>query len=143
MTQPWLAGYLPTMVRVFLGVLLLSHGIDKFTKPGGLDALIQEIADHGWPMPQLQGFIAVFVEFAGGVLLLAGFLTRPAAFAVAVQFGIIVFVWAAAGPFFKSQEKALMYSVMAAYIFLAGPGRISVDHRLFADSALERGPTST
>ena len=129
LTQPWLADVWPTFIRVFVGALLVGHGGQKLFN--GLDGFIQGIADKGWPFPQFQGFMAVFVEFAGGVLLMVGLFTRPTALINMGLFFIITFVWSYNAPFFAGKEKSLIFLVLCTYIFCLGPGRLSVDHYLF------------
>ncbi len=127
-TRPLFADALPTAVRIILGILLVYHGADKIFN--GLDTFIAGIAAKGWPMPALQGFMAAYIEFAGGVLLIVGLMTRPTAFAAIVLFCIIFFLYSATEPFPK-KEKALVFLVLSAYTFLMGPGKASVDALLF------------
>lgn len=136
-TQPWLADIWPMVLRVFVGALVIGHGGQKLF--GGLDSFVQGIADRGWPAPYLQGFMAVFLEFGGGILLCVGLFTRPTALGLTVLFFIITFVWGASSPFFAAQEKALMFMVLSAYIFSVGPGKVSVDHFLFNRSQSSAG----
>ncbi|MCX6139543.1 MAG: DoxX family protein [Candidatus Kapabacteria bacterium] len=131
-TRPLGTDFLPTLMRIFLGVLLISHGSDKVFN--GMDKMIAELTALGWPMPTLQAFLAAYIEFAGGVLLIVGLLTRPAAVAVSVLFSIIYFVFSAADPFAR-KEKALIFLVLAVYVFLTGPGKASVDALLFKKTA--------
>ncbi len=132
LTQPWLTDVLPTVIRIILGVLLVYHGTDKIFS--GLDVFIQGIEAKGWPMPMVQGFLAAYIEFAGGVLLIVGLLTRPAAFASIILFSIIFFLYSATDPFPK-KEKALVFLVLSVYTFLMGPGKASVDAILFRQNA--------
>lgn len=129
LTRPWLAQSWPTILRVFVGALLIGHGGQKLFN--GLDPFIQGIAERGWPFPELQGFMAVFTEFAGGVLLIVGLFTRPTALINMGLFIIITFVWGYDAPFFAGKEKSLIYLVLCTYLFCLGPGKLSVDYHLF------------
>ncbi len=140
-TQPWLTDVWPTLLRVFVGVLLVGHGGDKLFN--GLDRFVAQIAEKGWPAPELQAFAAVFSEFAGGVLLIVGLFTRPAALMQIITFFIITFVWAYDGPFFMKQEKPLMFLVLNIYLFCVGPGKVSVDWFLFGKQAAKAEPLPT
>ncbi len=139
LTQPWIQGAWPTILRVFVGALIIGHGGQKLF--GGIDAFAQGIVDRGWPAPYLQAFMAIFTEFAGGILLVVGLFTRPTAFAMMVLFFIITFVWSYGAPFFAAQEKGLIFLVLSAYIFCLGPGRLSVDHYLF-ERLFSKAPNS-
>ncbi|MBK9184371.1 MAG: DoxX family protein [Ignavibacteria bacterium] len=111
-----------------LGVLLVYHGSSKVFD--GMGDMIQGITDRGWPFPMLQAFMAAYIEFAGGVLLIVGLMTRPVALMTIGLFSIIFFVYSAADPFGK-KEKALLFLFLAIYVFLSGPGKASVDALLF------------
>lgn len=129
LTNAWLMKAWPTILRVLVGALLIGHGGQKLFN--GLDGFIQGIADKGWPFPHFQGFMAVFTEFAGGVLLIVGLFTRPTALINMGLFFVITFVWAYDAPFFAGKEKSLLYLVLCTYLFCAGPGKLSVDYYLF------------
>lgn len=127
-TQPWATDALPTLIRIMLGVLLVYHGSSKVFD--GMGDMIQGITDRGWPFPMLQAFMAAYIEFAGGVLLIVGLMTRPVALMTIGLFSIIFFVFSATDPFAK-KEKALLFLFLAIYVFLSGPGKASVDALLF------------
>lgn len=120
------------ILRVVTGALLVWHGASKVFE--GYTPLIEGLTQRGWPLPAFQAFMASYIEFAGGILLVVGLFTRPVAFAVIVQFVIITFVFHAEDPF-KVQEKAFLFLLLGTYLFLIGPGRWSVDARLFDQGA--------
>jgi len=120
------------MLRILTGALLVYHGTSKVF--GGLGNMASSLAERGWPAPELQAFMASYVEFAGGVLLIVGLFTRPTALMVVGMFAIIVFVFHGADPFAK-QEKALIFMALGVFVFLTGPGKFSVDNFLFTQTA--------
>lgn len=128
MTSEWLAVLWPTIIRVTLGVLMIYHGSRKLLS--GLDKLVSAIAEVGWPLPYLQAFAAVSVEFAGGILLVVGLFTRPTAFVTVVQFSIITFLYLYPSPF-SAKEMALLFLILSVYVLFMGPGKFSADHFLF------------
>jgi putative oxidoreductase len=138
-TMPVLPELWLNLLRVLTGALLVYHGSSKVF--GGLGNLAAELAERGWPLPEFQAFAAAYIEFAGGILLVVGLFTRPAALAVVIQFAVLVFVFYAGDPFGKL-EKALMFLALATYLFLVGPGKISVDYFLFkqTEAPLPAGP---
>lgn len=129
MTKPWITDAAHALVRIVTGVLLVWHGSLKVFD--GMAGLTKELTELGWPWPALQAFAASYIEFAGGILMTVGLFTRPVAFATAIQFVIITFVYSGAMPF-KVQEKPFLFLLLAIFLFLTGPGKWSVDARLFA-----------
>lgn len=66
--------------RLLLAALFLPAGIGKI---GGFAGVAGYIASKGLPMPELGAVIAIVVEIAGGIALIAGFGTRVAALVLA------------------------------------------------------------
>ena len=74
------------VLRLVLGVIMIAHGSSKVF--GGLSHHVQMVSGLGLP-----GWLAYFsaaAEFFGGILLIAGFLTRFAALAIAVNMGVAI-----------------------------------------------------
>ena len=67
--------------RLLLALLFLPAGINKIT---GFAGTVGYIASVGLPLPTLGAIIALVVEIAGGLALIAGFGTRFAALGLAV-----------------------------------------------------------
>jgi putative oxidoreductase len=67
--------------RLLLAALFLPAGIGKLA---GFAGTVGYISSVGLPMPQVAAAIALVVEVAGGVALIAGFGTRVAAIVLAV-----------------------------------------------------------
>ena len=123
-TQPWAAHVVPTALRVLVGVMMVYHGTPKVFE--GTSGLSEALASRGWPLPWLLGVLTAYTEFAGGILLTVGFLTRPVAAALTVLFIIITFVFHGGDPF-GDKELGLLYLVLSVCIVLYGPGKVSVD----------------
>jgi len=70
--------------RILLAALFLPAGIGKLT---GFAGTVGYISSVGLPMPQLGAALALIVEIARGVALVAGFRTRTAALAGRVYSG--------------------------------------------------------
>ena len=66
--------------RLLLALLFLPAGINKIT---GFAGTVGYIASVGLPLPTLGAIIALVVEIAGGLALIAGFGTRFAALVLA------------------------------------------------------------
>ena len=65
------------LIRLIVGGVFLSEGIQKFLFPGDLG--VGRFAKIGIPSPEVMAPFVGVVEIVGGMLLLAGFLTRLAA----------------------------------------------------------------
>jgi len=71
------------LVRVLVGVVFVSEGIQKFLYPDALGA--GRFAKTGIPAPEVMGPFVGIVETVCGALILAGFLTRLAAIPLIVD----------------------------------------------------------
>ena len=76
------------LVRLLVGGVFLSEGIQKFLSPAALGA--GRFARIGIPWPAFTGPFVGAVETGAGLLLLAGLLTRPAAVVLAVNISVAI-----------------------------------------------------
>jgi putative oxidoreductase len=115
-------------LRVFFGLALaFAHG---FAKVPPSAQFIEGVTGMGFPLPDFFAWAASLAEFAGGLLLAAGFVTRGAAVFIAINMIVAVFLVHGADPFQK-KELALMYLFIALYYKTVGAGRFSLDAVLF------------
>ena len=115
------------LLRVFLGGALLTHGWGKMF--GGLEQFTGFVASLGVPAPHVMAFLAAFAECFGSMFLIAGLLTRPAAFLIVCTMAVTV-GGAHAGQGFAKQELAWLYLVPALFFLLKGAGKWSLDARV-------------
>lgn len=109
-------------LRVVAGLgMALGHGIKKLPPPEGF---VKGVTGMG--MPAFLAWGATFAEFGGGLLLVIGLFTRPAAFLWIVTMSVALFGVHWKDPFAK-QELALLYGCIGLLFLLAGPGRFAVD----------------
>lgn len=124
------------MVRVITGLLLIPHGAQKlFGWFGGygLTATGQFFETSlGMSPGILFAGAAGLVEFLGGIALVLGLLTRPAAIGVAVLMVVAMSVHIPNGFFWTNGgiEFPLMWAILALAIALRGGGAYSLDARL-------------
>jgi putative oxidoreductase len=128
------APYSYAIVRFIAGAILIYHGYGKLF--GGN---ITGVADHvvtplGLPMPMAWAYFLGILECFGGAALAVGFLTRPIALMLTVEFLIITFWHFPNGYSFSSPkggyEYPLLLLVIYAAIFFRGGGRLSVDRKI-------------
>lgn len=112
------------IVRVYMGLaFVLVHGLAKLTNP---QAFIDGTAALGLPAPKFFGWMAIFAEFGGGLLLALGLATRPAAFLIASTMAVAGFMAHAHDPF-QVKELAFTYLALAILFMFTGSGRYGVD----------------
>jgi putative oxidoreductase len=124
------------LVRVTAGLLLIPHGAQKlfgWFGGHGLSGTGQYFAGTlGMEPGVLFALLAGLVEFVGGLALVLGLLTRPAALAVAVLLGVALMVHVPNGFFWTDggYEYPLMWGLLAVAILLRGGGPYSLDTKL-------------
>ena len=123
------------LLRCAVGVILFVVGAGKvFGWFGGygLEATIHAFVTI-FKIPGPLAYLSTFTEFIGGVLLIVGFLTRPAALAVAINMLVATIITLPMGFIGANGGAAWPGSLMvsAIVILLAGPMAYSVDALLW------------
>lgn len=114
-----------TLLRVFAGLAMaLTHGFGKIPPP---EMLVGGISSMGLPAPELFAWMAALAEFAGGILLAMGLMTRPAALFLASTMLVAGFIVHGSDPF-NVKEMAFLYLVIYLVFFTRGAGRWSLDY---------------
>ena len=109
-----LPAYGPTVLRLALGAIFIAHGAPTLL--------------HAWEgtSPGLLRILAAFVELAGGMLLVVGWLTVPAALALTVV--TLIAAWkTSSDTFFFVWEFILAILGGLICVMLTGPGAHSID----------------
>lgn len=112
------------VLRIMTALLTIQHGTQKyFAFP----------ASEWFPEPpavfSLMG-IAGLIELIGGVLVLIGLFTRPAAFILSGFMAAAYFIGHAPQGFFPASnmgDAAILFCFVYLYLVFAGPGAWSVD----------------
>ncbi len=118
-------------MRLTVGIIMVAHGYHKVF--GGLHHTAQFVASLG--LPGWLGYVSAFTEFLGGLLILAGFFTRPAALAICIDLGVAIWKihWhngLLGAPDRPGMEFPLALATLAFALIFFGAGAISVDHVL-------------
>jgi putative oxidoreductase len=121
----WLA---PLAVRIVVGSVFLQTGWQKLH---ALPRMIENFREWGIPAPEIMTPLASGIEFVGGALLLVGLLTRFAAvpLMIVMVVAIVSAKWADVDSFVTLMGfEEVSYFVMFAWLAIAGPGPVSLDH---------------
>lgn len=129
--QPWGA----LMLRLVLGAAMVYHGYSKVVPPGGLHGNALAAMDHyshfvaTLGLPPWLGYASALTEFLGGFLLIVGFLTRFAAFLVAINMTVALATVNLHKGYIAS-EYSLALLAMALMLVFFGAGALALDRRL-------------
>ena len=113
------------LVRLVMGIAFVTHGWSKIQDP------------MGWMGPDaaIPGFflaLAALSEFGGGIGLILGLLNPLVAAGLGSTMAVAVYshvvLW---GDSFDDYELALVYLVLVVLLAMLGPGKFSMDQKLF------------
>ena len=130
------AGFSPLALRIPIGIIFMAHGAQKlFGAFGGygLEGTGQWMASIGLEPGYLMALMAGSAEFFGGLFILLGLLTRPAAAVLTLTMIIaIASVHLANGLFMANNGYEFGLALLAATVslLLSGSGKVSVDSLL-------------
>ena len=81
------------------------------------------------PLPLFSAFLSAYAQFICGILFIVGAATRYAALVMIINF-IAAIVIAHIGDAYPNMFPALMMLAAACFLFVRGPGKLSVDSKL-------------
>ena len=128
------------LVRVSLGLFFAISGANKLFVAGRTQTMYKTLVEAKVPFPRLMTYFVSGVEFAGGALLTAGFLSSLTCMALLVDMivailttnlsampkGLSPFNWL--DDFLYLPE--VLYVLFFIWLICSGPGKFSVDHWL-------------
>lgn len=119
------------LLRAGFGIMFILHGYPKIT--GGVDTwtwLGESMGLVGLGFaPAFWGFMAAISEFIGGILLVLGLLTRPAALFMAFTMLIATIMHIAGGDPLNTVLHPLKGFVAFIALLYSGPGRYAIDNK--------------
>ncbi|MCP9236591.1 DoxX family protein [Lewinella sp. JB7] len=120
------------ILRLWFGLeMAFAHGLGKVIKVVNGNFQFADPIGIG-TAPSLV--LAASAEFFAGILIAIGFFTRIATIPYIITMLVAAFlVHAANGDEWGRIAGPLHYAVAAISILIAGPGRYSLDHRLFVE----------
>lgn len=123
-------------LRISAGIIFVAHGAQKlFGSFGGygLEGTGQWMASIGLEPGYLMALAAGSAEFFGGIALILGLLTRPAAFVLAITMVVaIVSVHLQNGLFLSNNgyEFGLALLGISVALVFSGGGKFSLDRKI-------------
>ena len=112
------------VVRIIFGVLLMNHGIQKWSNFQELSAVFPDPLGLGSP---ISLGLAIFGDLVCSMAFIIGFMYRlamlPMNFTMIVAFFIVH-----ANDAFAVKELAFIYLIVFIIMYIAGPGKFSIDH---------------
>lgn len=114
-------------LRLFVGVMMLIHGIAKIQN---YNFLFDSFPDPIGIGSKASLILITGAEVLGSLFLIAGFLVRPAALVLAFGMFVATFL-ASPGNTFTQNELSFVYMGIYIAIFISGGGRYSLDRLFF------------
>lgn len=116
------------LLRVAVGVIMIIHGVPKFL--GGTE-ILKEVGSAMVNLgvtyvPVFWGFMAAFSEVLGGLLLIVGFLFRPACLLLGFTMVIATLLNYSIESSFRSVAHPLTMTFLFFSFMFIGPGRWSL-----------------
>jgi putative oxidoreductase len=129
-----IAPYSYAIIRFIAGAIIIYHGYLKLFG-GNIAGVAQNVTGPmGLPDPMAWAYFLGILECFGGASLAIGFLTRPIALMLTVEFVIITWWHHGNGYTFGSPhggyEFPLLLLIIYIAIFFRGAGRCSIDRML-------------
>ncbi|WP_026755458.1 DoxX family protein [Sediminibacter sp. Hel_I_10] len=112
------------LLRLGFAGMMLTHGIPKLS-------MLSNPSDFADPLgvgATVSLILTLIGEVVAPIFIIIGFKTKIAAIPAFITMGVAAFVVHGADPLGK-KELALLYFFAFIVIFLAGPGRFSIDRK--------------
>jgi putative oxidoreductase len=140
------AGRSVILIRLIVGAVFLSEGIQKFLYPADLG--VGRFVKIGIPSPQVMAPFVGVIEIVCGALILLGLLTRLAAIPLIIDMLVAISttkipILLKSGFWAMAHEARTDFAMLLGSIFLliTGAGLWSLDARLFARMTKKGQPT--
>ena len=119
-----------TIFRIVLGIIMIGHGWHKVVSISGHMQSVINIGLPGW-----MAYVSTTAEFAGGIALIAGLLTRLAATGTLITMLVAASTYISkgftAGPGQHAVDFPLALATMSFMMIIYGAGPYSLDEYIF------------
>jgi len=129
------------LARISLGVFFAISGGNKLFVASRTRQMYETLAGAGIPHPHFMTYFVSSIEFVGGCLLVIGLLSSLCCAALIIQMIVAIttvqLATIPAGLSFLDWLDDLLYLPETLYVIIltwlicSGPGRVSLDHRIF------------
>lgn len=118
--------------RLALGIVFTAHGYEKLFVLG-ISWVQGFLASLHVPAPNIFAYVLTYTEFAGGILMLLGLLTRLVAMAQAIAMLVAILTVHISNGFFAPAgvEFPLTLLLITLAVLFGGSGKFSVDALIF------------
>lgn len=118
-----------TIIRISTGLLMAYHGLEIFDRATMEGYLTWDIF-KAMPAPAFMIYLGKSLELITGICFIIGLFTRLAATFMMIDMLFICFV-VGDGRFYYQDQHPFLFAMIALVYFFTGPGRWSLDARLF------------
>lgn len=116
------------LLRIGVGLIFIVAGWGKLT---GIENTAGFFDNIGIPMPVVMAWVVAIVEFAGGIMVLAGLYMRiPALLLAVIMVVAILTTKLDADNIFRAMRLDLVLLLMSLSLFITGSGKISLNSML-------------
>ena len=126
-TLPVSADWGVLILRVGVSLIMMTHGYPKLNKLISGDYAFADPLGMG---QELSLILTVGAEFFCSLLLLLGIATRAVLIPLIFTMAVVFFIVHGNDPF-GDKESAMMFLISYLTLFFTGPGRFSLDKKLF------------
>lgn len=133
--QTAIKGLLPNLalllLRLYAGITMCGAGLDKVPTPPWM---VEQVVSMNFPMPEFFAWLACFSEFAFGLTLVFGLMTRVSGFFLAFTMGVASFGFQHVG-FLTEMHIAQHFFWIFVLFMIIGGGKYSLDYMLGRSNA--------
>ena len=122
-----LSPYGALVLRLALGACMVYHGYGKVVPDHAMDHFAHYIVSLG--LPYWLGYVSALTEFVGGILVLFGLLTRPAAALISVNMLVALVKVDVHQGLDSCQLSGLLLATAVALVCIGG-GAYALDRRI-------------
>jgi len=123
------------VLRLGLGTMFILHAMpDLQAGPAKWELLGTAMFEIGVDFyPVMWGFAAALAQLAGGIMLIAGLLFRPACLVLLFVMFVAANLHVAQLQGFEAASHPIEIGIVLFSLLILGPGTLSIDNSLFAD----------
>ena len=123
--------YALLLIRLIFAFRLIYGSVDNVVSWDRMLEFAHFLESNSFPFPVISAVLSVYVQFIGGLMWVAGFKTKVVSLILVANFLVAIFaVHVVGGDGYLATAPAIHILAVAIVLYLTGPGRVSVDHRL-------------